>query len=44
MEADPGQMGAIAVILKEQLKENGFPKVELYKDLAGRERVISASL
>jgi release factor glutamine methyltransferase len=40
MEADPGQMGAIAVILKE----NGFLKVELYQDLAGRERVISASL
>jgi release factor glutamine methyltransferase len=40
MEADPGQMGAIAAILQE----NGFINIELYKDLAGRERVISASL
>jgi release factor glutamine methyltransferase len=39
MEAGSGQMEAIAMILKE----NEFPKVELYKDLAGRERVISAS-
>jgi release factor glutamine methyltransferase len=39
MEADPGQMEAIAVILKE----NKFPNPELYKDLTGRERVISAS-
>jgi release factor glutamine methyltransferase len=48
MEAGTGQMRAIAVILKEQLKEqpkeHRFINVELYKDLAGRERVISASL
>jgi release factor glutamine methyltransferase len=39
MEADSGQMEAITAILKE----NEFLKVELHKDLAGRERVISAS-
>jgi release factor glutamine methyltransferase len=39
MEAGPGQMGDITRILKE----NQFHKAELYKDLAGRERVISAS-
>jgi release factor glutamine methyltransferase len=37
MEADPGQMGAIAAILQE----NRFMNLELYQDLAGRERVIA---
>jgi release factor glutamine methyltransferase len=40
IEADPRQMKAIAVILKA----NKFPNPETHKDLAGRERVISASL
>jgi release factor glutamine methyltransferase len=40
IEADPGQMEAIAGILME----NGFHNPERYRDLAGRERVIGASL
>jgi release factor glutamine methyltransferase len=40
IEADPRQMKAIALILKE----NDFRNLELYKDLAGRERVIGGSL
>jgi release factor glutamine methyltransferase len=40
IEAASGQMEAIAVILKE----NEFLNLELHKDLAGRERVISASV
>jgi release factor glutamine methyltransferase len=39
IEADPRQMKAIAVILNE----NDFRKLELYKDLSGRERVIGGS-
>jgi release factor glutamine methyltransferase len=39
IEAASGQMEAIAVILQE----NGFLNPETHKDLAGRERVISAS-
>jgi release factor glutamine methyltransferase len=39
MEADSGQMKAITAILKE----NEFLNIEVYKDLAGRKRVISAS-
>jgi release factor glutamine methyltransferase len=37
LEADPRQMPAIALILKGE----GFQNIQLYKDLAGRERVIS---
>jgi release factor glutamine methyltransferase len=37
LEADPSQMEAIAVLLKD----SGFSKVVLYKDLAGENRVIS---
>jgi release factor glutamine methyltransferase len=37
LEAAPGQMPAI----KHLLTENGFQKIVLYKDLAGRERVIA---
>jgi release factor glutamine methyltransferase len=40
MEAAPGQMGAIAVILKE----NEFLNPKTHKDLSGRQRVISASV
>jgi release factor glutamine methyltransferase len=37
LEADPGQMPSITLILKD----SGFQNIQLYKDLAGRERVIS---
>ncbi|MDR1863742.1 MAG: peptide chain release factor N(5)-glutamine methyltransferase [Treponema sp.] len=40
IEADPRQMKAIALILKEHT----FEQTEIYTDLAGRERVISALL
>jgi release factor glutamine methyltransferase len=40
LEADPGQMPQIG----ELLANNGFTGVRLHKDLAGRERVISARL
>jgi release factor glutamine methyltransferase len=40
IEADPRQMEAIGVILKE----NQFPDPETHSDLTGRARVISASL
>jgi release factor glutamine methyltransferase len=38
LEADPREMRAIT----EMLKNNGFESIETFRDLAGRERVISA--
>lgn len=40
LEAGPGQMPAIKILLKK----NHFQKIRLHKDLAGRERVISAQV
>jgi len=38
LEADPGQMPAIRMLLEG----NNFSRIRIYKDLAGRDRVVSA--
>jgi len=40
LEADPSQMGTIALLMKER----GFHKPELFPDLSGQNRVIAGSL
>jgi release factor glutamine methyltransferase len=39
LEADPSQMDAVAALLKNR----GFGEPEIYRDLAGRDRVIAGN-